>query len=618
MSSSPVCHSPAVPRPTVPAWIQVVREGPAVVLAGAVLIALQAGLRAWQLYPSWFYADDYRLLDDATGTPFGLDYLLEPFDSQFMPLGRAVAWVVADSGHVDWTLAATLTLGFSTLAGAACLWMLVTLFGARWGVLAPLALYLTSALSLPGLMWWAASLNQVPMQAVVFAAVATWVRYLRGGRWPWLLATLAVVAVGLLAYVKALLVLGLLAFLVLAYFSAGGARRRILAALRRYWPAAVAAAVLGGAFAYYYLTQVPSVFEEATGPVAGDLAQTMLGTAFPSGLAGGPWRWNTSNPPAAVADPPAVMVNLAWVAIALLVCVVALRRRRSLRAWALLAGYLGAAYVLLLVSRAPVSGGYGGLEYRYLTDVAAVAVLCLGLATMPLRGAVESSEARERPLLLLEPPAWLVAGLTTLVCVSSLGSSAYYAHVWHDDHPGADYVARAVEGLDGQGELDLADQVVPPEVVTPLSAPLNTTARLLPLVASNVHFPSSTASLVVLDEDGTPFRAEVEGDVDSPPGPVPGCGWQLRGGRTVTVPLSADVFDFGWWVQVDYLASADDVMMVGTGDSEQEVQVSRGLNSVFLHVDAGFGEVVLGGTRPDTTVCVDRIVVGEPEPAGAL
>lgn len=607
-----------MPRPTSPGWIQAVREGPAVVLAGAVLVALQLGVRAWQLLPSWFYTDDYRLLEDATGTSFTVDYLVSPFDSQFMPLGRALAWVVAGAGHVEWTLAATLTLGVQLASSAACLWMLVTLFGARWGVLAPLGLYLTSALSVPGLMWWAASLNQLPLQAVVFASVAAWVHYLRGSRWPWLVATLLIVAVGLLAYVKTLLVLGVLAFVVLAYFSSGGPRSRVVGAVRRYWPAAVAAAALGGAFIAYYLTEVPSVFKEASGPIAGDLAQTMLGTAFPSGLVGGPWRWDTSNPPAAVADPPAILVNLAWVVIALVVCVVALRRRRSLRAWVLLAAYLGAAYVLLLVSRAPISGGYGGLEYRYLTDVAAVAVLCLALATMPLVGAVESSEARERPLLLLVPPPWLVAGLTAVVCVSSLVSSTLYARVWHTDHPGASFVERAMDGLSGQGELDLANQIVPPDVVSPLSAPLNQTERLLPLLADNVHFPASTASLVILDDSGTPYRAKVDGEVDSPTGPVPGCGWQLRGGSTRTIPMDADVFDFGWWLQIDYLSSADDVMMVRAGESEEEVQVSRGLSTVFVHVDSAFDAVELSGTLPGTTVCVDEVVVGAPEPAGEL
>ena len=52
-------------------------------------------------------------------------------------------------GSLNWTLAATLTIGVQVLASAACLWMLVTLFGARWGILAPLALYLTSALTCP-------------------------------------------------------------------------------------------------------------------------------------------------------------------------------------------------------------------------------------------------------------------------------------------------------------------------------------------------------------------------------------------------------------------------------------------------------------------------------------
>jgi hypothetical protein len=179
-------------------------------------------------------------------------------------------------------------------------------------------------------------------------------------------------------------------------------------------------------------------------------------------------------------------------------------------------------------------------------------------------------------------------------------------------------VSRAMDGLAGQGELDLADQVVPAEVVSPLSAPLNTTARLLPLLAGNVHFPSSTANLVVLDETGTPFRAEVEGEIDSPTGPVPGCGWQVRDGDRVTIPLPADVFDFGWWLQIDYLASADDIMMVTAGKTEEDVQVSGGLNSVFVHVDGGFRSVVLSGTQPGTTVCVDEVVVGTPEPAGEL
>ncbi|CAI9419918.1 hypothetical protein [Nocardioides sp. T2.26MG-1] len=588
-----------------------------VVATGALLVALQLGLRAWQLFRSWFYADDYRLLDAATGSSFSLDYVLQPFDSQFMPFGRAIAWTVARSGHVDWVAAASLTLVVQALASSACLWMLVTLFGPRWGALAPLALYLTSALSMPGVMWWAASLNQLPLQAVLFTAVAVWVHYLRDPRPGPLALSLAIVGIEFLAYVKAVLVLGVMAFIVLAYFSTGGPRQRVTEAVRRYWLAALAAVVAGGAFVAYYLVEVPSVFAQPTVRVASDLADTMLLTSFPTGLVGGPWRWDASNPPAAVADPPGALVHVAWVVIALGVVGIALRRRRSLRAWVLLGAYLAVAYVLLLVSRAPITGGYGGLEYRYISDVAAVSVLCIGLATMPLTGAVESSEPRQRPLLLLQPPPLAVVVLTALLCGSGLVSSTQYSNVWADENPGADYVHTAIDGLHGQGELDLADQVVPATVMPPLSAPLNTTSRLLPLLADNVSFPTSTPTLVVLDDGGMPFRAVVEPTVESLAGDLPGCGWRVRS-PIVSIPLDHRVFDFGWWIQVDYLASADDVMRVRVGDEEQEVGVTRGLNTVFLHVDSSFDAVDVGGLSPGTTVCVDTVTVGQPKPAGPL
>ena len=40
-----------------------------VLAAGAALVVLQLLFRAWVLYPSWFFLDDYNLLHDARQGP---------------------------------------------------------------------------------------------------------------------------------------------------------------------------------------------------------------------------------------------------------------------------------------------------------------------------------------------------------------------------------------------------------------------------------------------------------------------------------------------------------------------------------------------------------------------
>lgn len=585
--------------------------------AVVLIILFQLGFRAWALYPSWFYTDDYRLLHDARSNDFGWSYLAMPFDSQFMPFGRTVAMLVAGSGHVNWTLAASVTLLLQACASAACVWMLFTLFGARWAILAPLGLYLTGAMTMPALMWWAASLNQLPLQIVLFCSVASWVRYARTRERRWLCLTMGVLAFGLLCYVKTLLVFAVLAYLLLAYFSTGPVRRRLTSVVRLYWPAAVSAAAMALAFVVYYATQVPQIFQSTDTPLAGTLADSMLGSAFTTGALGGPWRWDASNPPTGYADPPSWTVHLAWCVLLLAVLVGALLRRRTGRAWLLLAGYLATAYVLVLTSRAPVAGALIGLEYRYVTDVVPVLALSWGLATMRLLGAPESSVARDAPLLLVAPGRRVRAALVVALCVSGIVSSHSYARIWHGNNQGDDYTHSAIRGLRDQGEVDLANQVVPHEVIPGFSAPYNTTERLLPLLVDNARFPSVTEDLAVLDAAGSPRRALIQAAVASVEGPNEDCGWRVKR-RPVTIPLTGTAFDFGWWVRIGYLGSAADTMDVRMGGTVVEAPVRPGLHSTFLRVEGELTSVTIGGLDAATTLCVDTIEVGQPVPGAAL
>ncbi len=593
-------------------------SGRQLVLAVAVLmVAAHTAVRAWALYPSWYYTDDYRFLYDARAESFSAAYLARPFDNQFMPVGRALAYWVSHSGDVNWSLTATTTLVLQVLASGACVWMLVSVFGARWGVLLPLGLFLSSAVTMPALMWWSASLNQLPLQIVFFVAVGAWVRYLRGRRARWLCVVLLALAVGLLAYIKTVLVFAVLAYLVLAYFASGALRHRVRESVRRYWPAVGTAGALGAAFVVYYLSEVPSIFQDPSWELAGQLGDTMVGTAFGSGVVGGPWRWNDSNPPVGFANPPDWSVHAAWALIVVLALVWALRRERTGRAWLLLVGYLAAAFGLVLTSRAPVGGATIGLEFRYLTDVLPVATLALGLVTMSVPGAPGSSARRERPLLLVEPSTKVAAALVAVVCVGGTISSVQYARVWHDDNPGADYTSAARRGLTGQGVVDLADQPVPQNVIPGFSAPYNTTRRLLPLLVDNARFPAYSPRLVVLDDSGSPRRALINQATSSRRGPTPECGWHLGRG-SITIPLQGETFDFSWWVRIAYLSSASDSLVVQAGNQQVTAPIESGLQSLFLNVTGAFDRVTLSGLGTGTSLCVDLIEVGLPVPGGAL
>jgi hypothetical protein len=580
--------------------------------AGLMLVAAMV-FRGWALYSSWFYLDDYNLLLDAQTKSPDASYLLEPYNSHLMPGGRLLAWIVADSGEVNWGLAATLTLSLQALAGLAAIWMLVTLFGARWGVLAPLALYLSSTVTVPAMMWWTASLNQVPLQVAFFLAVTTWVRYLRGRGLVWLAATLLAVGLGLLFYVKSLLIVPVLLFLALAYFASGSLVARVRTVLRGYWPAAVTAALLVGGYLAYYVTHVTEPFTETSVGLVGRIADTMLGTAFVTGVLGGPWRWVSVAPPNAYANPPAWSVHAAWVFVAAVVAFGVLRRRRTLRAWALLAGYLVGLLGLLVNSRAPTYGSEIGLEYRYLTDAACALTLCLALAFLPLNDAVQSSTDREEPHLRFGVPPLLTVAIVATVTISALLSSHRYVEYWHEDNASEDYLETLDRELAEHGKVDLAEQTVPEGVIPQAFAPANVLSRLVPLVSADAQFPRWSPRLASVEPNGTLSQTVIDLGVRSRPGPREGCGWFVTD-EGKGVPLTGRIFDSVWWIRIGYLASAASSAVVTAGLDKVEVRIEPGINSLYVRVLDSFDSVEIDGLEPGVTMCVDTIEVGEPRP----
>ncbi|WKN50151.1 hypothetical protein [Nocardioides sp. Arc9.136] len=593
-----------------------VDTGRAVLGAAVAMVLAHVGFRTWALSGGFFYGDDYQLVDEAHAEGgLSAGQLVEPYAAQFMPWGRFLAWLASTTDQLSWPVLATTSIAMQAVASACCLWMLLTLFGRRAGTLVPLALYLTTSMTMPAMMWWAAALNQVPMQAVFFAAVATWVNYLRSRRLRWLALTLVVLGLGLCCYVKTLLVFPVLAFIALAWFASGGPVRRLVAVVRAYWPAVLVGLAGGVAFLVYYVVEVPQISSGERPQDPGGLADRMLGDSFTTGVLGGPWHWSTDIAPVARATPPDWAVHLAWTAIALLVVGIALRRERTLRAWALLALYLGTDYVLLLTTRAQVVGSVSGTEYRYLTDAACATVLCLGLATMGLVGAEQPSRTRAEPLLARVPGPRLVAAATVLVAGSGVASSVAYARVWHDQHPGKAMLGGAVRELADVGSIDLANDSLASDVSGAFGPPYNQLDVLLPMLTPAARFPDASERLHLVQTDGEVVPADLDEVVEAEPGPVAGCGWRVRGAGTDVV-LEGPAIGVPWWVRIDYLASADTGLRVGAGGGSTTADLVRGLGTVYVRVEADdqFEEITLDGLDPGVTLCVDELAVGDLEP----
>lgn len=582
------------------------------------MVVLHLGFRAWASLNSWFYLDDYKLLFDAHTQGMSVDYLFLQYNNNLMVGGRIVAWLVDAAGPLQWGVASASLLLMQSIAAFGALWTCLTLFGQRWGALIPLTLYLASAMALPVMMWWTAGLNQVPLQGAFFLALGSWVQYLRTRRMHWLAATLLAIAYGLLFYVKAILIFPVLAFIALAYFAEGGPVARVLSVARRFWPAVALGLLTAVAYVGYYVTHVTSPFTETSPSVIAEIADTMILRAFGSAVVGGPWQWNTQPMPNSFADPPPWGVALSWVVIVAIIAIGALTRRRTLRTWVLMGAFLLACLALLVNSRGPAFGAISGLEYRYLTDAACLAAICVGLVFLEVPGAIQSSAPRPNPRVTVPTVTGLVPALTAIVAVSGLVSSIQYVETWHKDNASNDYLHTLSAELQRAGRVDLAEQSVPDAVYARIFAPDNDLSRMTTLLEHPVDYPTTSDRLTMVDDDGRLREVVIAGGLRSRRGPRQGCGWMVRGGRAVDIPLTSTTFDFVWWMRIGYLASDASPVTVVAGDSAHQTSVRSGLNYLYVRADGAYASVRLEGLDADVTVCVDEILVGNAAAGGRL
>lgn len=268
-----------------------------IVLAAIALIAGQLWWKAHLLTQFYFRQDDFEIMDHALSSRFSLGFLFSINGGQgrLTPGDLGVTWVMVRLSLYDWTLASIFTIALLAAAGFAMLRVLWLIFGKRPAILIPLAIYLFSPLTLPGLSFWATTMLWLPLQVSILMALGSHMKYLRSGRFGHAIAAAAWLAVGMLFDEQGMLV-PLLVFAVTAgYFVPGGWLRAAREAIATYWQAWVLYGVLMVSYIVLFVIELQSSTQQPHRPglFSGVLAliSTMSRVSFVSAAFGGPWSW---------------------------------------------------------------------------------------------------------------------------------------------------------------------------------------------------------------------------------------------------------------------------------------------------------------------------------------
>jgi hypothetical protein len=586
-----------------------------VVRGALAMIIVHLGFRAWAVFGGWYQYDDFAFISRMLNQGLSPATAAEPYAGHIMPVPMYLSWLFQVISPYTWWLTASFMLLLQAVAAAGLLRLLLTLFGDRPGILAPMALHLFTIISVPISVWWAAGANQLPMQIVLFWGLDAHVRYLRSRRRRQALLAAAWVLGGFLFYEKVLLVIGAYGIITLCYFTAGSLKERLLQTWSRFRFGFIVYGVLALVYLSVYV-KVALAFSPGRAtefPILPVAANIVL-RGWLTGIFGGPLRWWYFTPePAASAAPSDLLVAACGVALLLVLRELRRTRSHSMRALWLPAFFLASNVLLVVAGRASYVGAQIALDYRYQGELGAVTAIALGCALMAIVGAEQQPSTTARSELFDVPSR---AGAATLaVAILGLVSSIQYVSHWHQGDLSKRYfgtLLREVHSLNRT--TDLIDGTVPGQIMWAAGYPMNTHSHLLQQFDRLRFVTAATDSLSMIDLDGhitpvviPPVRsAELQNS-----GP---CAYRITT-NAVRIPFDGPLAFGGWWVRIGYQSTVRTPVVVSVGGETHRVVLERGLHSLYLRADkVDFDAMVVSGLRSPGVMCTDDVTVGRPEP----
>jgi len=579
---------------------------------GFVIIGVGLAFRIWALAGSWYFFDDLAFLSAGTNDPLSWHFVGRVYAGHVMPAGWLVVKLLATVAPYQWAVWAAVLVLMQAVASWGMFRLLRSMFGDSRVVLALLAGYVFYVFTVPAGIWFAAGINQLPFQIALAFGMYSHLDYLRTRRVRSLVLTLVWTVAGLLFYEKSILLFGLYALLALCWFSTGRLAERAAQLWRAYRPGVIAYGVVAVTYAVIY-SQVGLSFgsKQPDGSLISSVAYRLVGRAFSTAAIGGPFEW-LSFSATSLANPSDLIALGSWVALGSMVWYAASTRTISRRAWSLIVFTLAADIYLIASARATLVGPDIGLEYRYQTESAAVLVLSIGLAFLPLRGAVEVNRPREgvpRP----HERRLTVQAITAAVVVGAVLSTLTYVRNWQQHNHTEAYFdnVRTTSEMIRDKPVPVVDGSLPIDLLWAFGYPENTYSHVFKDFDTSLSYPDrSIDRLFVLDGIGRVTPAQIPRTRYMVGGEQ--CGYILKRHLPTPIPLNGPVIGGGWWIKMSYGAPRDFDARISLGDRHQTMHFPAGDHTAYFRADGTYNMVVLDNTPSGAHACITSLTLGQP------
>ncbi len=599
-----------------------------------LLTALHLLVVVWRLCRGWFWQDDFNILATAARRPLSPGLLFSNYNGHLIPGSWVLAWVFDRIAPMQWWPAAVVTVVFVAATDLVMLALLRRLFGLRPAVLLPYAIFLFTSLTLTSTLWWAASLEWLPVTLSLVLALWCHVGYLRSGsRW-WAAGAILSVAFGLAFFEKALTTTVVLAAFTVGWSVPGPLWRRPWRAVAGHWRYWLAHAALAGGFLWLYFARVTiDTGPDSRSQDAVEVTRLMIFDTLLPSLVGGPLHWLVSNSGISAFPEPgdwlvviAVLLTLAAVGGSLVFV------RGAWRAWVLLALFLAMSVFLVITARLGFIGPIIGRDHRYLTDLAVMAPLCLALAWLPLRDGLDvaldsrpaevttstrGQRAAERRRV---GGAWLadrgprMAGLATLAIVivvaGGIVSGEGFMKSW-TRNPSQAYMTTLQSDLKTHhGPVYLFGDEVPPDtMMEPTFLTSRTLGRITRPLKVRPVIGNAVPAINVVDPHGHIHNGTIKGTDAVLFGPV--CATTAKP-AVITLPTALPPGH--WKLRLGYFANRQTDAKVSVGaNPATSMRLDRGLNTEYISLYAGHSaQITVAGLDQAASVCVGSATLGLP------